>query len=224
MKYQNIVKAEFVSRPNRFIAKVKINGKEEICHVKNTGRLRELLIPGVCVYVQKCTSPGRKTPYDLIAVSHMGETVNIDSQAPNKVFGEWVSSYFEDVTYVKPEAKYKKSRFDFYVETKTRKIFIEIKGVTLIENGTALFPDAPTERGVKHLNELCECIDDGYEAYVFFVIKKENITRFCPNRKTHPEFADALADAKKKGVNIIAVNCRVEPDLLEIKDFAHTDI
>ncbi len=219
MIYQNIKEAEFIERPNRFIAYIALDGKREICHVKNTGRLRELLVPGACVYVQLSDKPERKTPYDLIAVKKGDKTVNIDSQAPNKVFGEWLSSYFKDTLLIKPEVKYKNSRFDFYVETKHRKIFIEVKGVTLEKNGTALFPDAPTKRGVKHINELCSCIDDGYEAYMFFVVQMENIKSFAPNKETHPEFAEALSNAAKKGLNIMSVGCKTGSDFLQIENF-----
>ena len=219
MKYANIKQGKFISRPNRFIAYVEIDGKEEICHVKNTGRCRELLIPGASVFVEESANPDRKTKYDLIAVYKGDLLINMDSQAPNKVLGEWLHKYFEDVTLIKPESKYKNSRFDFYVETTSRRIFIEIKGVTLEENGVVLFPDAPTERGVKHLTELCQCVKDGYEAYVFFVVQMEKADYFTPNRKTHPEFADALVNAEKTGVKIKCVNCRVEKNAMEIGDF-----
>jgi len=219
MRYENIKQGKFISRPNRFIAYVEIDGKEEICHVKNTGRCRELLIPGTTVFVEESANPDRKTKYDLIAVYKGDLLINMDSQAPNKVMGEWLSGFFEDITFIKPEAKYKNSRFDFYVETSDRKIFVEVKGVTLEENGVVLFPDAPTERGVKHLTELRECVKDGYEAYVFFVVQMEKADYFTPNRKTHPEFADALVNAEKAGVKIMCVNCRVGENAMEIKSF-----
>lgn len=219
MRYENIKKGKFISRPNRFIAEVEIDGKIEVCHVKNTGRCRELLVQGTTVYVQRSDKAERKTKYDLITVLKGSKLINMDSQAPNKVFGEWVNKFFKNVSLVKPEAKYKNSRFDFYIEADGEKIFVEVKGVTLENDGVVKFPDAPTERGVKHLNELCECIKDGYRAYVFFVIQMEKVKCFMPNRDTHPEFAQALLKAKEHGVNICAVNCRVEPDLLEIRDF-----
>lgn len=220
MKYNNILPAVFVSRPNRFIAEIELEGRVEICHVKNTGRCRELLTHGARVYVQKSDNPKRKTKYDLISVFKGGELVNIDSQAPNKVFGEWVSegNFIKNISLIKPECRYKNSRFDFYMEADGRKIFAEIKGVTLEENGTAMFPDAPTERGVKHIGELCECIADGFEAYIFFVIQMKGCRRLIPNRKTHREFADALSEAESKGVHIHALSCRVTPDELRIDE------
>lgn len=224
MIYQNIKQGKFISRPNRFIANVEIDGNLEICHVKNTGRCRELLVSGATVYLQKNDNPERKTKYDLITVLKGKQLVNMDSQAPNKVFGEWACKYFTNVTHVKPETKYKNSRFDFYIEADGEKIFVEVKGVTLENDGVVKFPDAPTMRGVKHLNELCECVKDGYKAYVFFVIQMEEAKYFIPNRDTHPEFADALLKAKECGVEICAVNCCVEPDFLEIKEFVDVRI
>ena len=221
MKYDNILPAKFISRPNRFIAEIEVEGKCEISHVKNTGRCKELLTPGARVYVQKSDNLSRKTKYDLISVYKGQELINMDSQAPNKVFGEWVSEgrFINNLSLIKPECKYKNSRFDFYIEADQRKIFVEIKGVTLEENGVVLFPDAPTERGVKHIRELCECIEDGYEAYIFFIIQMKNCSYFTPNRITHPELADALIEAKKKGVNINALNCIVKPDELKVERF-----
>lgn len=222
MIYENIKAGKFISRPNRFIANVEIDGKTEVCHVKNTGRCRELLIPGAKVLVQESDKKDRKTRFDLISVYKGDMLINMDSQAPNKVLGEWIGSYFKNVTLVKPEAKYRNSRFDFYIEADGRRIFAEVKGVTLEHDGVVMFPDAPTERGVRHLNELCDCIDDGYEAYVFFVVQMENVSYFTPNRQTHPEFADALLKAKKKGVNIKCVNCKVSENELEINSFVET--
>lgn len=218
MKYDNILPAVFISRPNRFIALAEIEGKREIIHVKNTGRCRELLTEGAKVYVQRSDNPNRKTKYDLISVFKGEKLVNIDSQAPNNVFGEWVSGggFINNLSLIKPECKYRNSRFDFYMEVDKRKIFAEIKGVTLEENGIVMFPDAPTERGVKHIKELCECIVDGYEAYIFFIIQMNHCRFFTPNRITHPEFADVLIEAEKKGVNIRALNCIVKPCELEI--------
>lgn len=221
MRYQNIREAEFISRPNRFIAKIKINGAEEICHVKNTGRLGEILKKGCRVYVGECFDSGRKTKFDLIAAESENQIINIDSQAPNKVVGEWLSKSgcFYDIRLQKPECKFRNSRFDFYLEADGKKIFIEVKGVTLKRGEVALFPDAPTERGVKHLTELCECVDEGYDAYVIFVAKMKGVRSFSPNEATHPEFAEALRKAKNKGVKILCVDCRVESDLLEINSF-----
>ena len=218
MKYENIIKARFISRPNRFIAEVEIDGNIEIAHVKNTGRCKELLTEGTTVYVQKSDNPARKTKYDLITVVKNGMLINMDSQAPNKVFGEWVSqgNFAADVDLIKPECKYGNSRFDFYIEAGGRKIFAEIKGVTLEEEGIVMFPDAPTERGVKHIKELCECVKNGYEGYIFFIIQMEQCKYFTPNKATHPEFAEALKKARECGVNIKAMNCNVTKDELII--------
>ena len=219
MIYDNIKKGKFISRPNRFIANIEIDGKEEICHVKNTGRCRELLVSGASVFVQKSEKAERKTGFDLISVYKGDTLVNIDSQAPNKVVGEWLTGYFQNIRLIKPEAKYKNSRFDYYIETDKKKIFLEVKGVTLEENGVVLFPDAPTERGVRHLKELCQCIGDGFEAYVVFVVQLEGAKYFTPNRKTHPQFADALEEAKTAGVNILCAECSVTPTELKINGF-----
>ena len=164
MTYKNIIPGIFISRPNRFTAEVEIDGNIEICHVKNTGRCKELLIPGAEVYLQKSDNPNRATKYDLIAVRKGERLINMDSNAPNKVFFEYLQSgaYIKNITLIKPEARYGSSRFDFYVEAEGRRIFIEVKGVTLEENGVVMFPDAPTERGVKHLNELMRCASEGY--------------------------------------------------------------
>ena len=218
MKYENIIKARFISRPNRFIAEVEIDGNIEIAHVKNTGRCKELLTEGTTVYVQKSDNPARKTKYDLITVVKNGMLINMDSQAPNKVFGEWVSqgNFAADVDLIKPECKYGKSRFDFYIEAGGRKIFAEIKGVTLEEAGIVMFPDAPTERGIKHIKELCECVKNGYEGYIFFIIQMEQCKYFTPNKATHIEFAEALKKASECGVNIKAMNCNVTKDELII--------
>lgn len=207
-----------MSRPNRFIAEVEIDGEVKVCHVKNTGRCRELLIKGVRVILERSDNPNRRTEYDLVAVYKGDKLINIDSQAPNAVFGEWLrAGGFGEVTLIKPECFYKNSRFDFYVETKDKKIFIEVKGVTLEENGVVLFPDAPTERGVKHLTELSEAVGDGYEAYVYFVVQMNDCRYFTPNKKTHPEFAEALRLARDSGVNVRAVKCNVTEEELKIK-------
>ncbi len=218
MKYKNVKEGIFLSRPNRFIANVLIDGKEEIVHVKNTGRCRELLLEGVKVFLEENDNPSRKTKYDLISVYKGDVLYNIDSQAPNKVFGEYVEKMFADVKLIKPECRYKNSRFDFYVEYEDKKAFVEVKGVTLEEDGVMLFPDAPTERGVKHINELCECVTEGYEAYIVFVIGADAGKYFTPNEARHKEFAQSLKRAKKCGVNVIAVKCKVEKDKIKIKD------
>ena len=221
MQYGNTVTGIFLSRPNRFIAYVEINGEKKVCHVKNTGRCRELLIAGATVILERSDNPARKTEYDLVAVYKGEALINIDSQAPNKVFGEWVrsSGYFGDLTLVKPECQYGNSRFDFYLESDQKKIFVEVKGVTLEENGVVLFPDAPTERGVKHLRELTDAVQNGYDAYVFFVVQMENCCYFTPNEVMHPAFAAALREASERGVMVRAVNCLVSENELAILDF-----
>ena len=221
MKYDNILKGKFISRPNRFIAHIEINGKIEICHVKNTGRCKELLIPSVTVFVQENNNPKRKTKFSLISVIKEKRIINMDSQVPNKVVHEWIlkGNLFTDVTLIKPETKYNKSRFDFYVETKNKKVFIEVKGVTLEEQGIVKFPDAPTERGVKHVKELCDCVKEGYDAYIIFVIQMKDVLHFEPNVETHKEFAEALKEAKKHGVHILAVDCEVKEDSIDIIDY-----
>ena len=226
MKYENVKKGIFIDRPNRFIANVEIDGKTQVVHVKNTGRCRELLISGATVYVQEFENTNRKTKFDLISVCKADELYNIDSQAPNKVFGEWIfkSKYFGDIDVIKPECKYGESRFDFDVEAGGRKIFVEVKGVTLEENGVLMFPDAPTERGVKHINELCKCVEEGYEAYVCFVVQTEKAKYFTPNKRTHLAFAEALKNAKCRGVNILCVNCHVTEDSLDINTFVDVKI
>ncbi len=221
MKYKSIKSGIFISRPNRFIALVEIDGAEQICHVKNTGRCRELLTKGATVILEESDNPQRKTRYDLIAVYKGEKLINMDSQAPNKVMGEWIekSGFFGTPTLIKPECTYKKSRFDFYVETSGRKIFAEVKGVTLEEDGVVLFPDAPTLRGIKHLTELADAVENGYEAYVFFVIQMKECSYFMPNEKTHPEFASTLKKVGKRGVEVLALCCDVDEDSLSVSEF-----
>ena len=218
MQYANVRPAVFLSRPNRFIAKVEIDGQEETVHVKNTGRCRELLIPGRTVWLEEGSNPNRKTKYDLIAVDKDGLLVNMDAQAPNKVFAEWAAAgnFVPGLTLLRPETTWGKSRFDFYWEAGDRRGFVEVKGCTLEDNGYCRFPDAPTERGVKHLNELTACMEAAYEAAVCFVIQMEGMKSFSPNDATHPAFGDALRAAHAAGVQVLAVGCRVEPDRLEI--------
>ncbi|MBQ6794757.1 MAG: DNA/RNA nuclease SfsA [Clostridia bacterium] len=218
MRYNRVKEGVFLSRPNRFIANVLIDGKEEVVHVKNTGRCRELLIEGTRVFLEESDNRERKTKYDLIAV-YKGEVLyNIDSQAPNKVFGEYAEKMFGDIKLVKSECRYKNSRFDFYVEYEDKKAFIEVKGVTLEKDNVMLFPDAPTERGVKHINELTECMKEGFEAYIVFVIQADAGEYFTPNEERHKEFAACLKKAQDMGVKVLAFNCNVEKDLLEIKN------
>lgn len=217
MKYRNIIKATFLERPNRFIAICDIDGKEEVCHVKNTGRCKELLIKGSTVYLQKSDNINRKTKYDLIAVQKCDRLINMDSQIVNAVALEFVPELFTNVKYIKPEYKYGNSRFDIYIETDTDKIFVEVKGVTLENDGLVSFPDAPTERGVKHLRELQKAVTEGYKAYVLFVIQMADVKYFKPNEITHPEFARELKSAKENGVIPLAFDCAVTYDSIEIR-------
>ena len=221
MKYNNIKEARFLSRPNRFIAHIEIDGEPEICHVKNTGRCRELLIRDARVFVQEVIAANRKTKYDLIGVYKGERLINMDSQVPNKVFNEWVmsSKFFNNLKLIRPECKFQSSRFDFYIETDTRKIFVEVKGVTLEENGVVLFPDAPTERGIKHINDLCQCVNEGYEAYLVFIIQMKDVRYFTPNNATHQAFGEALIKAEKHGVKIFALDCEVDADFIAARNF-----
>ena len=218
MQYNNIQKAIFLRRPNRFIAHIEVDGREEVCHVKNTGRCRELLTDRATIYVQHHDDSKRKTKYSLIAVEKGKLLVNMDSQAPNKVVGEWLLEQepFGKVMLLKPECTYGSSRFDFYLETETEKFFIEVKGVTLEEDGVVRFPDAPTERGVKHLQELCACKEAGYKAAVIFVVQMEGMQYFEPNDKTHPQFGEVLRQAQSAGVEVLAYECKVTPNSLVI--------
>lgn len=218
MRYEKITKGKFISRPNRFKAYVELNGEEELVHVKNTGRCAELLKAGATVYVQKSDKEERKTKWDLIAVEKGERMINMDSQIPNQVVKEWLEkeNLFENITCIRPEYTYGNSRFDLYVEAGERKIFIEVKGVTLEEDGVVRFPDAPSERAVKHVEELQKAVKDGYEAYVFFVIQMKGVRYFTPNRQTHPEFAEALAEAERNGVKILAYDCSVTEDSIEL--------
>ena len=218
MRYTNITAGKFLARPNRFIAHVEIAGCEEIVHVKNTGRCKELLLPGATVYVQHFPEGKRKTKYDLIAVEKQNILINMDSQAPNKVVQEWLMEQepFGKITYLKPECKHGDSRFDFYLETEAKKMFIEVKGVALEEKGVVMFPDAPTERGVKHVQELCHCLEQGYEAAIVFVVQMSGMRYFTPNRRTHAAFAEALERAEACGVRMLALSCEVTPESLAI--------
>ena len=202
MKYREIADGIFVDRPNRFIAHVEMNGAVETVHVKNTGRCKELLLPGTAVRLEVSDNPKRKTKYDLVAVHKQGlGWVNMDSQAPNKVVGEWLAKQGYD--YIKPEFTYGKSRIDFYMEKGEQKYLMEVKGCTLEVDGIGYFPDAPTERGVKHLHELAQAQQAGYRCAVAFVIQMEGITEVRPNVSTQPEFGTALAEAKAAGVRVL---------------------
>ncbi len=219
MQYENVTPAIFINRPNRFIANVSIDGRVETVHVKNTGRCKELLLPGAEVYLTEPKSKGRKTRYDLIAVRKDNSLlINIDSQAPNKVVYEWLST--QKFTKVVPEYTYGNSRIDFYMERSfgntTEKYLMEVKGCTLERNGIGYFPDAPTQRGTKHLYELIKAVQEGYHAYAAFVIQMDNITEVRPNIDTDPDFAAAFEEAKRSGVHILFLPCHVEPDSLTI--------
>ena len=215
MKYDNITKAVFVSRPNRFIAEVDIEGRRETVHVKNTGRCRELLIPGSEVWLTAPENPARKTKYDLVAVrKNTGVLFNTDSQAPNKVMREWLEKQGFD--RVVPEYTYGASRIDFYMERGGEKFLTEVKGCTLEKDGVGYFPDAPTERGVKHIRELIDARKNGYNASLAFVIQMGGVYEVRPTLETHAEFGKALDDAREAGVKILFLTCRVEPDSLEI--------
>lgn len=216
MQYGKILPARFLSRPNRFVARVDAEGEELVCHVKNTGRCRELLVPGATVWLEESPNLSRKTKFDLIAVEKGERLINMDAQAPNKVFGEWAAAggFREGLTLLRPETTYGSSRFDFYWESSKSRGFVEVKGVTLEEDGVVRFPDAPTLRGVKHLDELVKAREAGYEAAVCFVIQMENVDWFAPNNVTHPEFGQALRRAAQAGVEILAMDCAVTPQSL----------
>lgn len=215
MKYKKIVKGKFEDRPNRFIAHVWVNGVLETVHVKNTGRCKELLLPEAEVILEDCDNPSRKTRYDLIAVYKEGlGLINMDSQAPNKVAGEWLATQGYD--YIKPEYKYGNSRVDFYMEKGDEKYLMEVKGCTLEIDGIGYFPDAPTERGVKHLRELTEATKKGYHCAIAFVIQMPGITEVRPNEVTHPEFKVAFEEAKAAGVEVLFLCCDVKEDVLTI--------
>lgn len=214
MKYKNIEEGIFLKRDNRFIAEVKIKGKTEICHVKNTGRCRELLIEGTKVYLEPSDNEKRKTGFSLVTVDKCGRLINMDSQMPNKVVEEAVErgKLFENATLFKREYKYGRSRFDFYMERECERAFIEVKGVTLENNNIVSFPDAPSERAVKHIKELEKAVSEGYKAYILFVVQMSNVNYFVPNSENHREFAEELKRAAELGVNVIAYDCRVTKD------------
>lgn len=215
MQYQNIRRGIFLDRPNRFVAHVEIGGLRETVHVKNTGRCRELLIPGREVILSHSDSPSRKTAYDLIAVEKPGlGLVNIDSQAPNHVMKEWLLGL--DFDLIRPEFSYGSSRIDFYMERRGRRYLTEVKGCTLEIGGVGYFPDAPTERGLKHLHELARAQQEGFLASVAFVIPMGGVTKVLPNMETHPAFGIALSEAEAAGVQVLYLPCRVGEDRLEI--------
>lgn len=226
MRYANVCEGRFLLRPNRFIAHVEVEGGIEICHVKNTGRCRELLVPGAAVYLEPAANPLRKTPYDLVAVRKGELLINMDAQAPNKVFGEWAAAggFLPEVSGIRPEFTWEDSRFDFRLEDGSGPWFVEVKGVTLEENGEVRFPDAPTERGTKHLRGLLRAVEQGYRAAVCFVIQMKGPTVFRPNDRTDPAFGAALRQAAAGGVQVLAVDCQVTPDSLSIDSFVPVDL
>ena len=216
MRYDNIVRGRFLSRPNRFIALVDIDGAGTVCHVKNTGRCRELLVPGAEVYLVPGTAPGRKTPYDLVAVDKSGVLINMDAQAPNRAFAEFARTFDPQALSVHPEFRFGDSRLDFCLERPDGLHLVEVKGVTLESGGHARFPDAPTERGVKHIRELMRAVEQGHRATAFFVVQMAQVTDFAPNDDTHPAFGAALRQAIAAGVQVVAYACRVTPDTMSI--------
>lgn len=215
VRYGTVIAGRFLDRPNRFIAHVETAEGVQTVHVKNTGRCRELLVPGAVVYLERGTNPGRKTLYDLIAVEKGSLLINMDAQAPNRVFAEWTES-LDDVTEVRREVPYGASRLDFRLETASGSQLVEVKGVTLEDGGMARFPDAPTERGVKHIRELQRAVEAGLRATLFFVVQMEGIRGVRPNDATHPAFGQALREAAAKGVQVLAYDCVVTPDSLAI--------
>lgn len=216
MRYGLVRPAVFLARPNRFVAQVLLDGREETVHVKNTGRCRELLQPGVTVYLEKGTNPARRTAWDLIAVEKGGRLINMDAQAPNRAFGEWARCFAPTALAVRPEVVYGQSRLDFRLDTPQGPHYVEVKGVTLEREGHVLFPDAPTERGVKHLRELMRAAAEGYRATAFFVIQMADVLDFAPNDETHPAFGAALRQAAAQGVEIAAYSCTVTPEEMKI--------
>ena len=219
MRYGTVIPGHFLARPNRFIAQVETAEGIQTVHVKNTGRCRELLVPGAAVYLERGTNPGRKTAYDLIAVEKGDLLINMDAQAPNKVFAEWAGQggFIPDVTAVRPEFRYGDSRLDFCLETAQGPHLVEVKGVTLEDGGAARFPDAPTERGVKHIRELQRAAETGLDTTLFFVVQFQNAYSVSPNDATHPAFGEALREAAAHGVNVCAYDCLVTPDSLSIR-------
>lgn len=219
MRYNTVISGRFLDRPNRFIAHVETEDGVQTVHVKNTGRCRELLVPGATVYLERGTNPARKTAYDLIAVEKGERLINMDAQAPNRVFAEWAASggFLPEVTAIHSEYVYGESRLDFCLETPKGPHLVEVKGVTLEENGAARFPDAPTERGVKHIRELQKAVENGLDATLFFVVQMKDIRSVAPNDRTHPAFGAALREAASKGVNVCAYDCAVTPESLVIR-------
>ena len=218
MKYPNMVPGHVLSRPNRFIAHVEIGGREEIVHVKNTGRCRDLLQPGAAVWCQESSNPNRKTKFDLIAVQKGARRINMDSQAPNIAAGEWLrSGGLGEISELKAECFHGDSRFDFSFTKDGKQCFLEVKGVTLEDDGVCAFPDAPTERGVKHLKGLTQLAREGYGAYVLFVIQMPDVKYLRPHDERDPAFGAALREAARNGVQVLAIDCAVAADSMELR-------
>lgn len=218
MQYENMVPGVFIARPNRFIAHVEIDGQMEICHVKNTGRCRELLTPGAQVWCQRSGNPSRKTKYDLITVKKGDRLINMDSQAPNIAAGEWLrSGGLGEISDLKAEYTHGDSRFDFSFLMEGKRCFLEVKGVTLEDDGVCAFPDAPTERGVKHLKGLTQAAKDGYGAFVLFVIQMADVKYLRPHDERDPAFGAALREAAENGVTVMAMDCGVTEDTMQIR-------
>ena len=231
MKYENIVEAIFIKRPNRFISHCLVDGAEVIAHVKNTGRCGELLIEGVTVYLEYTPSPLRKTDYSLIAVVKGNRLINMDSQAPNKVAIDGLKSGMielpnvtDEISLIRQEYRYKSSRFDLYVETEKEKVLIEVKGVTLEADGVVMFPDAPTARGKKHVNELIEASNDGYLTYIIFIVQMADVAYFTPNCERDPKFSESLRKAVAAGVEILAYDCYVAPDEIRVNKSVRVEL
>ena len=218
MTYENMTPGIFLARPNRFIAHIEINGTVEICHVKNTGRCRELLVPGCTVWCQRSDNPNRKTKYDLIAVQKGDRLINMDSQAPNKAAGEWLASGgLGDISDLRAEVKHGDSRYDFSFLKDGKRCFLEVKGCTLETDGVCAFPDAPTERGAKHIRGLTAAAREGFGAYILFVIQMSDVKYIRPHDETDPAFGAALREAAESGVHILAMDCAVTPDTMNIR-------
>ena len=218
MRYENMTPGIFLARPNRFVAHVQIDGQVEICHVKNTGRCRELLVPGCTVYCQRSGNPNRKTKFDLIAVRKGERLINMDSQAPNAAAGEWLAAGgLGEISGLRAEVKQGDSRFDFAFRKDGRQCFLEVKGCTLENDGVCAFPDAPTERGAKHIRGLTALAREGYGAYILFVIQMSDVKYIRPHDETDPEFGHALREAAAHGVTVLAMDCAVDVDRMEIR-------
>ena len=218
MRYDNMTPGSFRARPNRFIAHIEIDGAVEICHVKNTGRCRELLVPGCTVWCQRSDNPNRKTKFDLIAVRKGDRLINMDSQAPNKAAGEWLADRgLGEISELRPEVRHGDSRYDFSFLKDGKRCFLEVKGCTLEEDGVCAFPDAPTERGAKHIRGLTEAALAGYGAYILFVIQMSDVKYIRPHDETDPAFGAALREAAQNGVHILAMDCAITPDTMDIR-------